>query len=616
MNQQNVEPRVSDKIRMLGWANRMTATPSADEFRADFTVRVPAGVEPIQVEYTWAYADPNSWMSLVEVDDIQNHVDQNYSIVHTRHDGDEDILYISARGDAVMPAVATSVTYTAYVRVTLPTNEALAQKFTVENVGRQPTSGRPAVLPSWDYVNRDKPGYVGPNAQAGWGNIVGDSGRSIPGGKFYLDALNSGRSIATGCDITDDLIYQWVDQDGNRVGEPQHLEIKNHSGGFTGAFLHKAQSFENPGYYRLMVWPQAESSSPSAPSDCTGVSYNPNDLAQGTQAGSVFWKLPATTIVNVSVTTPVEGSTVGTATPIFTGTGEPGANIEIKDATGTALGATVVGADGEWSVTSTELANGPVAATVTQTAGSSTSTATVNFTVEHEITPVALTSPAIGAIFTRNSLPFTGTGQPGATIEVIDDHGNHIVTATVDPNGEWSGTASALPYGHNSGEVVQHTDGETTSTVFDFHIAAPLVVTVPAEGSTVSGVRPTFAGTATPGSTINIIGSVSGSLLASAIADANGHWNATATINHQVGHHVNYAEQYINDTKVDSVSFGFTVITSTPPEPSYPTWNPNGAYRKGDIVAYQGHRYRAVQDHVGNGDPNRINAPSLWKKID
>jgi hypothetical protein len=608
---------------MLGWANRMTATPSADEFRADFTVRVPAGVQPIRVEYTWGYHDPNSWVSLVKVDDIQNHVDQNYSIVHTQHDGDDDILYISARGDAVMPAVATSVTYTPYVRVTLPTNEALAQKFTVENVGRQPTSGRPVVLPSWDYVNKDKPGYHGPNAQVGWGNVVDDSGGPIQGGKFYLDALNSGRSIDVGCDITDDLIYQWVDQDGNRVRKPQHLEIKDHAAGFTGAFLDGPQSFEKPGYYRLMVWPQAESSSPSAPSDCASVSYNPNDLTQGTQAGSVFWKLPATTIVHVSVTTPVEGSTVSTATPRFTGTGEPGANIEIKDATGTTLGATVVATDGKWSVTSIELANGAVAVTVTQTAGSNASTATVNFTVEHEIAPVTLTSPAIGAIFTHNSVPFTGTGQPGATIEVFDDHSNSIVTATVDSNGTWSRTASDLPYGRNSGKVVQHADGETTSTVFAFHIAAPLVVTSPAEGSTVSGVRPTFTGTATPASTIKIIGSVSGWVLATAIVDANGHWNATSTINHQVGHHTNYAEQYINDTKVNSVSFGFTVTTRTstqepsiPVEPSYNTWSPNGTYKKGDIVAYQGHRYRALQDQKGNGDPNWINAPSLWKKID
>ena len=45
-----------------------------------------------------------------------------------------------------------------------------------------------------------------------------------------------------------------------------------------------------------------------------------------------------------------------------------------------------------------------------------------------------------------------------------------------------------------------------------------------------------------------------------------------------------------------------------------PEWNPRRTYTKGDRVTHHGHTYQAVQTHTGNGDPNWINAPSLWKR--
>ncbi|WP_182380099.1 lytic polysaccharide monooxygenase [Nocardioides sp. WS12] len=50
----------------------------------------------------------------------------------------------------------------------------------------------------------------------------------------------------------------------------------------------------------------------------------------------------------------------------------------------------------------------------------------------------------------------------------------------------------------------------------------------------------------------------------------------------------------------------------TPGAATPATWNPRGTYAKGDLVTYQGQIYQAVQSHTGNGDPNWINAPSLW----
>ena len=48
---------------------------------------------------------------------------------------------------------------------------------------------------------------------------------------------------------------------------------------------------------------------------------------------------------------------------------------------------------------------------------------------------------------------------------------------------------------------------------------------------------------------------------------------------------------------------------------SAPRWNPFGTYEKGDVVAHDGRLFEAVQGSQGAGDPNWINAPSLWKSL-
>ncbi|WP_207390451.1 lytic polysaccharide monooxygenase [Rhodococcus sp. ABRD24] len=62
----------------------------------------------------------------------------------------------------------------------------------------------------------------------------------------------------------------------------------------------------------------------------------------------------------------------------------------------------------------------------------------------------------------------------------------------------------------------------------------------------------------------------------------------------------------------------FTVTTkatgSTPTQP-IGTWNARAAYVKGDRVTHGGRTYECVQSYRGVGDPNWINAPSLWKLV-
>lgn len=53
------------------------------------------------------------------------------------------------------------------------------------------------------------------------------------------------------------------------------------------------------------------------------------------------------------------------------------------------------------------------------------------------------------------------------------------------------------------------------------------------------------------------------------------------------------------------------------PEPGAeaPAWSSTGSYAAGDRVTFDGTTYEAVQSHTGNGDPNWIYAPSLWRAV-
>lgn len=44
-------------------------------------------------------------------------------------------------------------------------------------------------------------------------------------------------------------------------------------------------------------------------------------------------------------------------------------------------------------------------------------------------------------------------------------------------------------------------------------------------------------------------------------------------------------------------------------------WSALGSYEKGDLVTHRGDSYRALQDYVGEGDPDWIYADSLWERV-
>jgi nucleoid-associated protein YgaU len=119
------------------------------------------------------------------------------------------------------------------------------------------------------------------------------------------------------------------------------------------------------------------------------------------------------------------------------GTGQPGATVEVWDGA-TRVGTAVVGADGVWSLLA-KLGEGvhELAVRTVDAAGN-----VLNEAPALEVTvPVAMVQPELNlpaaADYTPAGVALSGTGQPGATVEVWDG-ATRVGTAVVDTDGVWS----------------------------------------------------------------------------------------------------------------------------------------------------------------------------------
>lgn len=303
-------------------------------------------------------------------------------------------------------------------------------------------------------------------------------------------------------------------------------------------------------------------------------------------------------VVPVTVTGPVAGSTVETATPVFTGSGEAGASIVVTDGNGVRLASTTVD-DGEWSVESQlALANGPVVATATQTVAgvAETTAAATSFTVAVPVVvtaDVVVTAPAIEAQVTTDKPVYAGTGEPGASIQVKGSTGRVLGSTTVGADGTWSVTSEiALANGHYVGSVVQEIPGGATtqarlSYVVNAVSAKPFSVTSPADGGVIDTETPVYTGVGTPGAVVEIRGN-SGRLIASATIDAAGDWSATAQFPLGVGRYVTHASHTSNGVS-STAAIQYTIVgahsvaspsiggNTAGPRPVYTGYGHNGA---------------------------------------
>ncbi|WP_210358191.1 BapA/Bap/LapF family large adhesin [Sphingomonas beigongshangi] len=139
-------------------------------------------------------------------------------------------------------------------------------------------------------------------------------------------------------------------------------------------------------------------------------------------------------------------ATVGPDGTVVTGTGEAGATISVADASGAVIGTALVGADGTYTATlATPQANGETVIVTQADAAGNVSPAVA--ALAPDITPPALPTAAIdtaGAVI-------SGTGEPGATVEVRDAAGTVIATGPVSAGG---GYAITLPTPQVAGEAL------------------------------------------------------------------------------------------------------------------------------------------------------------------
>ena len=281
-----------------------------------------------------------------------------------------------------------------------------------------------------------------------------------------------------------------------------------------------------------------------------------------------------------AITAPAAGSTVGTATPTLAGTGEPGSTVTVKDGA-TTVGTATVTAAGTWTCTpSTALSEGPhsLTATATDPAGNtSPASAPVNVTVDTAI-PVGppITSPVPGAQVDNPKPPITGTGTPSDTIKIYDNNGTTpICTTTVTAAGTWTCTpTTALADGLHSLTATQTSLGGTTGpasnpVVFTVDTAAPAApaITSPTSGADTNNTKPTFTGTAEPGSTVAVKDGAT--TICTTTADAFGNWTCTPTAPLSQGDHTitATATDPAGNTSPASPPITVTVDTTAPAAP-------------------------------------------------
>lgn len=150
---------------------------------------------------------------------------------------------------------------------------------------------------------------------------------------------------------------------------------------------------------------------------------------------------------------------ITTSTPTLSSTAERGARLDIFDGLGgPLLCSTTVGDDGRYSCTLSPLADGPhdLVLIATDRAGNPSKPAIFSVVVD-TIVPLApvVTGPAPDTTDLSPQPTMVGTGEPGATLVVVDQDGRTLLDTVVDDSGSWSGATAPLPDGPSTLSATQ-----------------------------------------------------------------------------------------------------------------------------------------------------------------
>lgn len=206
------------------------------------------------------------------------------------------------------------------------------------------------------------------------------------------------------------------------------------------------------------------------------------------------------------------------AKPLFSGQGEAGNTITIKEGS-TVIGSATVDENGRWTFTpTTPLSDGEHTFTVEQSdKAGNTSRVTTTPTIIVDTTPP---DAAIIDNVAKDGTTVSGTAEAGSTVSIYDPAGNYLGSTITGENNHFSITLNpAQTHGERLEARIQDAVGNigpaTEFTASDSQYPAqPTILTVTDDAGAVTGLlkngdatddnRPTLSGTAEPGSTISI----------------------------------------------------------------------------------------------------------------
>ncbi|MBM7117763.1 ELWxxDGT repeat protein [Archangium primigenium] len=217
------------------------------------------------------------------------------------------------------------------------------------------------------------------------------------------------------------------------------------------------------------------------------------------------------------LTRPTSGTSLVGPTVRVEGTGAPGATAQVLEA-GAVVGTFPVASGGTF-VGDLALAYGPHQLTAVQVEGGQTSPASAP--VSFEVRPAApqVSSPTEGATFDGPTVAVTGTGAPGAQVQVREAR-MVLASFAVGASGDFSGEVELEP-GTHSLSFVQKAGGATSDATGPRNVsvrpAAP-VLSSPAANARVLGPQVLLQGTALAGA--RVFAEQAGVALGSTSADA------------------------------------------------------------------------------------------------
>ncbi len=214
---------------------------------------------------------------------------------------------------------------------------------------------------------------------------------------------------------------------------------------------------------------------------------------------------------------PAPGATLDPSGAVVTGTGEIGARVTVVDGAGTLLGAAVVTAQGNYSITLSTPQIDSQALSVTQRDAAGNLSPATGLTAP-DITAPGAPVAQVGA----DGGTVTGTGEPGATVVVRAPLGGVVGTAVVNPDGSYSVVVTPAQI---DGEVlvVRQTDAAGNVSPIATAVAPDLVAdTAPdAPTATVGSDGASVGGAAIAGAVITVY-DATGTQIGTGVANPDG----------------------------------------------------------------------------------------------